>query len=265
VALRTLPRICGLLLVVVLLGSLVASAQTGIDPAKVIDLTYSFGPDTIYWPNAEPFRWEKDAWGPDAQGRWYAAAHYSGSEHGGTHLDSPVHFSQGKQTVDEIPVGRLVAPVVVIDIAAKCAQQPDYLMTPEDIARWEKAHGRIPQRSVVLVRTGWGKFWPEKKRYLGTDVKGDVANLHFPGISAEAARVFASRGIHGIGIDTASIDFGQSKDFASHRVLAEANVYGLENVANADKLPLTGATLIAMPMKIAGGSGAPARIVALLP
>lgn len=264
-ALRTLPRIGGLLLVVVLLGSLVASAQTRIDPAKVIDLTYSFGPDTIYWPNAEPFRWEKDAWGPDAQGRWYAAAHYSGSEHGGTHLDSPVHFSQGKQTVDEIPVGRLVAPLVVIDIAAKCAQRPDYLMAPEDIARWEKAHGRIPQRSVVIVRTGWGKFWPEKKRYLGTDVKGDVANLHFPGISVEAARVFASRGIHGIGIDTASIDFGQSKDFASHRVLAEANVYGLENVANADKLPLTGATLIAMPMKIAGGSGAPARIVALLP
>lgn len=251
---------------VLLLSSLpLAFAQVRIDPTKLVDLTYAFGNDTVYWPNAQPFEWQKESWGVNPQGRWYAAARYAASEHGGTHLDSPVHFSEGKQTVDAIPLSRLVAPVEVIDISAQAAKNPDYLLTQQDVAAWEKQNGRIPSGSIVLVRTGWGKYWPDKKRYLGSDVKGDTANLHFPGISLDAAKTLVQRGIYGIAIDTASIDYGQSKDFASHQVFNAANVYGLENVANADKLPVKGATLIAMPMKIAGGSGAPTRIVALLP
>lgn len=240
------------------------AAAPAIDPAKVIDLTYSFDEHTVYWPTAQPFHWEKEKWGATPAG-WYAAARYSASEHGGTHLDSPVHFAEGKQTVDQIPVSHLVARAALIDVSAACAANTDYRLTPADVAAFEKAHGRIAPGTVVLVRTGWGRFWPDRKKYLGTDTPGDTANLHFPGISAEAAQVLASRNVAGIGIDTASMDYGPSKDFVAHRVINGANVYGLENVANLDKVPATGATIIALPMKIGGGSGAPTRIIAVLP
>ena len=139
-------------------------------------------------------------------------------------------------------------------------------MSVADIKQWERQHGRIEAGAVVLVRTGWGRFWPDRKTYLGSDAPGDTANLHFPGISREAAELLArERRIDGVGIDTASLDFGQSKDFIAHRILNGANIYGLENVANLERLPAVGATIIALPMKIKGGSGGPVRIIALLP
>ncbi|HWR35875.1 MAG TPA: cyclase family protein [Clostridia bacterium] len=238
---------------------------TVIDPSKLVDLTYPFNAQTIYWPNASAFEWRPEHWGPREDGRWYAAGHYAASEHGGTHMDAPIHFSQGRHTVDEIPVSHLIAPAVVIDISKQCRVNRDYLLTPRDVEDWERFHGRVPKGSIALVRTGWGKFWPNKKQYMGTDTKGDVANLHFPGIGVEAAKLLASRGIVAVGIDTASMDYGQSKDFATHAVINGANLYGLENVANLDHVPATGALLIALPMKIGGGSGAPTRIVAVLP
>src|SRR5581483_1020521 len=197
-------------------------------------------------------------------GYWYASGRYAASEHGGTHLDAPIHFGQGKPAMDEIPLTRLVAPALVIDISSACAHNPDYLLTAADLAGWEKAHGRIPNATIVLVRTGWSKFWPDKKRYLGSDTPADTAHLHFPGIASDAAKFLAEqRKVAGVGIDTASIDYGQSKDFMTHRILNGAGIYGLENVANLEKVPATGATLIALPMKIKGGSGGPVRIVAL--
>ncbi|MFN0108888.1 MAG: cyclase family protein [Blastocatellia bacterium] len=236
-----------------------------IDEAKLIDLTYDFDSNSIYWPTAKPFEWQKESWGKSAGGYWYTAARYAASEHGGTHLDAPIHFSESKQAVEEIPLTRLVGPTVVIDISAACATNADYQLSADDIAAWEIAHGAIPKDTIVLVRTGWGKFWPDKKKYLGTDAPGDTANLHFPGISREASEVLVQRKIEAIGIDTASIDYGASKDFITHQVLYGANIYGLENVANLDRLPVKGATLIALPMKIKGGTGAPTRIIALLP
>src|SRR4030095_6699746 len=134
-----------------------------IDEIKVIDLTYEFSDKTIYWPTAKPFEWEKESWGKSAGGYWYTAARYAASEHGGTHLDAPIHFGEGKQAADEIPVSRLVGPAIVIDISQACANNADYRLTTDDIAAWEKAHGVIPNDSIVLVRTGWGKFWPDKK------------------------------------------------------------------------------------------------------
>lgn len=241
-------------------------AGSPIDESKLIDLTWNFDDRTIYWPTAKPFQWEKESWGKSAGGFWYTAARYSASEHGGTHLDSPVHFAEGKMHMDEIPVTKLVGPGVVIDISVPCQKAPDYLLSVEDITAWENAHGRIPEQSIILIRTGWGRFWPDRKRYLGSDVAGDVANLHFPGISRQAAEFLAKdRTIDGIGIDTASLDHGQSKDFIAHQILNGANIYGLENVANLERLPATGATIIAMPMKIKGGTGGPVRIIALLP
>lgn len=239
---------------------------TAIDESKLIDMTYPFDDKTIYWPTAKGFEWQKESWGPSAGGYWYTAARYAASEHGGTHLDAPIHFGESKMAADEIPISHLVGQTVVIDISQACSGNPDYRLTVEDITGWEKEHGQIPNGSIVLIRTGWGKFWPDKKKYLGDDTPGSTANLHFPGISREAADFLAKqRKPDGIGIDTASLDYGPSKDFIAHQILNGANIYGLENVANLDRLPAKGATLIALPMKIKGGTGGPVRIVALLP
>jgi kynurenine formamidase len=237
-----------------------------INESKVIDMTYNFDSTTVYWPTAKSFGWEKDFWGMTALGYFYSSASYGASEHGGTHLDSPVHFSQGKATTEQIPVTKLIGPAAVIDISAACDKNPDYLLTVTDIKNWEKRFGRISDNGIVLIRTGWGKHWPNRKLYLGSDTPGDTANLHFPGISKEAAEFLATqRKIDGVGVDTASLDYGQSKDFIAHRILNGASIYGLENVANLDQLPPTGATLIALPMKIKGGTGGPTRIIAILP
>jgi kynurenine formamidase len=261
-----------LLLAQVLLFACAASAQPSgstldLAHSRLLDLTYSFDEHTIYWPTADGFKWTKDQWGPTPGGYFYASASYAASEHGGTHIDSPLHFAEGQQSIDEIPVPRLIAPAVVIDVTAACDKNPDYLLGVDDIAEWESAHGHIPEGAIALVRTGWGKYWPQPKRYLGTDEHGAnaVPKLHFPGISANAARLLAARRVSGVGIDTASVDYGQSKDFQTHRILYAQNIYGLENVANLDRLPPTGTLLIALPMKIKGGTGGPVRIVAVLP
>jgi kynurenine formamidase len=247
-------------------GPAIISEQNRIDELKIVDLTYSFDEKTVYWPTAKPFQWEKESWGQSAGGYWYTAARYAASEHGGTHLDAPIHFGEGRLAADEIPLSRLVAPAVVIDISEAAAKNADYRLTVDDIVSWEKANGQIPDNSIALVRSGWGKFWPDRKRYLGTDAPGDTANLHFPGISREAAEFLAKRRkLDGVGIDTASIDHGPSKDFIAHQILNGANIYALENVANLDRLPAKGATLIALPMKIKGGTGGPARIIAIAP
>ncbi|MEP7363771.1 MAG: cyclase family protein [Acidobacteriota bacterium] len=236
-----------------------------IDPAKVIDLTHTFDANTIYWPTEKGFEWEKEVWGKTAGGYFYASAKFSSAEHGGTHIDSPLHFAEGKASVDQLTVQQLIGPAVVIDISTSCAKNPDYLASPQDLAAWEAAHGRIPAGSIVLFRTGWSAYWKNKKRYMGTDKAGDVAGLHFPGISPASAKVLLERRIRAVGIDTASIDYGQSKDFQVHRTLYAAGIYGLENVADLEKLPATGATLISLPMKIGGGTGGPVRIIAILP
>lgn len=243
-----------------------ASQTSAIDDSKIVDLTYSFDENTIYWPTAKPFAWEKESWGQNASGYWYTAARYSASEHGGTHLDAPIHFAEHGQALDQIPVGHLVGPAEVIDVSGAAAANPDYLLTAKDITDWEARHGKLPDHAILLIRTGWGKYWGDKKKYLGTDKPGDTANLHFPGVSSEAAELLAKqRHIDAVGLDTPSLDHGPSKDFMTHRILLGANIYGLENVANLDKLPATGATLIALPMKIKGGTGGPTRIIAILP
>jgi kynurenine formamidase len=233
--------------------------------SAIIDLTYPFDDQTIYWPTDQPFHWEKETWGMSPEGYWYAAGKYAASEHGGTHLDAPLHFGQGQWAVDQIPLERLTAPALVVDIARACSSDRDYGLTVHDVASWEETHGGIPDGVILLVRTGWGKYWPDKKQYLGTDAPGDTAHLHFPGISPSAAEFLSrERKIYGVGIDTLSIDPGPSTDFMTHRVLNGAGIYALENLANLEKVPETGATLIALPMKITGASGAPVRIIALV-
>ena len=188
------------------------------------------------------------------------------AEHGGTHMDAPIHFARGKRTSDAVPLASCIGPAVVIDVRPQAAADRDYRLSVDDIQRWEKDNGRIPAGAIVIMNSGWGAFWGNKLSYLGTDKPGDVANLHFPGFSKEAAEFLVKqRDIAAIGVDTASIDYGPSTDFMVHRIINGADKPGFENLANLDRLPASGATLIALPMKITGGSGGPARIIAVLP
>ena len=243
-----------------------ALAAHALDEKKLVDLTYSFSDETHHWPTAKPFHLEKVAEGRTPAGFWYSSYNYSGSEHVGTHLDAPFHFAEGKWTTEQIPLARTIGPGVVVDIRRKTEQNADYRLQVEDIRAWEKLHGRIPAGAIVLTYTGWGKFWGEYKRYFGTDEPENVTDLHFPGLSKDAALFLVKqRRVKAVGIDTPSIDHGPSKDFPVHQVLGEANVPIFENVAALERVPSKGATIFALPMKIKGGSGAPLRIFALLP
>ncbi|MGH7700433.1 MAG: cyclase family protein [Gemmatimonadales bacterium] len=244
------------------------SAVTLLERGTWVDLSYPFDSTTIYWPTARPFRLEVVSAQRTPAGFYYAANNFAAAEHGGTHLDAPIHFAEGRRTTDQIPLGGLMGPAVVVDVSAAAATDPDYLVTPADLAAWERAHGRIPDGAILLVRTGWGSRWPDRAAYLGTAKTGPAAvpELHFPGIAPAAARwLVEQRRVDAVGIDTPSIDHGQSAAFETHQALLGANIPAFENVARLDRLPSAGAYVIALPMKIAGGSGGPLRMVALLP
>ena len=237
-----------------------------IDPAKVVDLSHAFGPDTIYWPTAEPFVLRRVAYGRTDKGYFYAANNLSMAEHGGTHMDAPIHFAEGRMTAAEVPLSSCIGPAVVIDVAASATRDADYRLSVRDVENFERKHGPIGRGAIVVLYSGWGTRWPDRKRYLGTDVPLDTANLHFPGYSREAAELLVNqRGVAALATDTASIDHGPSTDFIAHQVLNKANKPGFENLANTDKLPPTGAWIVALPLKIQDGTGGPARVIAVLP
>jgi len=239
-----------------------------VDPTaqRIVDLSHAFGPRTLYWPTSPTkFRLESLASGKTEGGFFYSANSLSTPEHGGTHLDAPVHFSEGGRTTAEIPLEQLVAPAVVIDVSSQVAADRNYRLTPGDVSAFEKQHGSIARGTIVLLRTGWSRHWPDARAYLGDDTPGDASKLSFPSYGLEAARLLVEdRGVAALGIDTASIDYGRSADFVVHRVAAARNVPGLENLTNLDQLPARGAVVIALPMKIEGGSGGPLRAIALV-
>lgn len=253
----------------IVLGALVAGTSFGgeaINPAKVIDLTYSFDQHTIYWPTEKPFRHEQEHFGMTPGGYFYSSAKFAAPEHGGTHMDAPIHFNRQGDTADKIPLANCIGPAAVIDFSSRAAKDPNATMSVADIEQYEKLNGPIPDGAIVVARSGWGKFWPDKKRYLGTDKPGDVEGLRFPGFSREALNhLLAHRKVAAIAIDTASIDPGISKDFMAHRAWLGANKPAFENLAHAERLPARGATIFCIPTRIGGGTGAPARIFALLP
>ncbi len=234
---------------------------------ELVDLSHAYDSDTVYWPTSpSEFELSELAYGETEAGYFYAANAFSTPEHGGTHLDAPIHFAAERWTADEIPLDTLVGPAVVIDVSAQAAEDADYRLRREDVAAWETLLGEVPAGAIVLLRTGWAERWPDRAGYLGDDTPGDASNLHFPAYGEQAARhLVETRRVAVLGVDTASIDHGPSTDFIVHRIANEANVSGLENVANLDRLPATGAWVIALPMKIAGGSGGPVRIAALVP
>ena len=232
-----------------------------------VDLTHAFCEDAVYWPTADGFEYVVDSKGRTPGGWWYESNSFRTSEHGGTHLDAPRHFAEGAYSSDEVPIDQLVGPACVVDVRAACAVDRDYQVTVGDLEAFEARHGRIDPCAIVLLWTGWAERWPDRQRYLGTDERGLEATfkLHFAGLSPRGAKWLAARGVGAVGIDTASIDHGPSRMFFAHRELYAQNIPGLENVANLGALPPTGATVVALPMKIRGGSGGPLRIVAALP
>jgi kynurenine formamidase len=233
-----------------------------------IDLTHEFAADTLYWPTAQRFQLEVESRAMTPKGYFYAANRYRASEHGGTHIDAPIHFAEKGKTVDQLPIEQLMGTAVVVDVSEKASADADYRVTVGDFEAWENNHGRMPKGCIVLLHTGYGRYWPDAKKYLGTEQRGAeaVAQLHFPGLHPEAARwLITAREIKAVGLDTASIDHGQSTLFETHRALLELNIPAFENVADLDKLPATGIYVIALPMKIKEGSGGPLRIVAWVP
>lgn len=237
--------------------------------ATIVDLSHAYDADTIFWPtDTEGFVLEVVAAGLTEQGYYYSANRFRAAEHGGTHLDAPIHFAEGHLSVDEIPLERLIGDGIVVDMSAPCAADPDYRIAVSDLQAWEAVHGRIADGSIVLLRTGYGEHWGNRVRYLGTAAGGPeaVPLLHFPGLDPAAARwLTQERAIKAIGLDTASIDAGQSSRFESHQILSASDVPVFENLAGLQELPSVGFSVVALPMKIRGGSGSPLRAIALLP
>lgn len=246
----------------------VACGRPSVPPAgRWIDLSYDFSSTTVYWPTAETFELDTVFEGQTPKGFYYSAYKFCAAEHGGTHIDAPVHFAKGHKTVDQIAPEQLIGMAVTIDVSEKCLRNRDYQIAVEDFTRWESVHGSIPNGVIVFLRTGYGQYWPDRMRYMATDKRGSdaVAALHFPGLHPEAAKwLVQNRKVKAVGLDTPSIDFGQSQLFETHQILFEKDIPAFENVANLDQLPVTGSFVVALPMKIKGGSGAPLRILALL-
>jgi kynurenine formamidase len=237
-------------------------------PGKIVDLSHPFDGQTIYWPTEDGFKLEKEHDGVTPQGYYYASNKFCAPEHGGTHIDAPRHFANGANTADQIPLDQLIGEAILIDVTKQSEANRDYLVAVDDFTNWEKQNGQIPNRAIILLRTGFAKYWPDRVKYMGTDERGAgaVPKLHFPGLGPEAARwLTTQRQIKAIGLDTPSIDYGQSTTFDTHQILYTKNVPAFENIGDMSVLPAKGFWVIAMPMKIAGGSGGPLRIAALVP
>jgi kynurenine formamidase len=258
---RTKVLVSACLLIVTFASAQQPVAARKIAFSKVIDLTHTLNQSTpVYEETKEsPYKAKTVA---TFEKEHYFAREICLPEHFGTHLDAPAHFARGSWTLDQIPAERLVAPLYVIDVSNNVKSNPDYQLSAADVTNWEDQHGRIAPASVVIVRTGWNSRWNSSQSYRNADPKG---TMHFPGYSLAAAKLLVARGVFGLGIDTLSIDYGPSADFPVHQYTLAHKLYHLENVANLENVPAVGATIIAAPMKLEGGSGSPVRIFALVP
>jgi kynurenine formamidase len=238
-----------------------------ISNGRWLDLTHPFNEASVYWPTAESFTKTEVFHGHTPGGWFYTAYNFAAAEHGGTHIDAPIHFAESGNTVDQVPLDRLVGPGYVIDVSEQAEKDVDYQVSAADIEKFEAEHGQIPEGAIVLLRTGRASLYPDREKYMGTAERGEgaVAKLHFPGLGTDGAELLIERGIGAVGLDTPSIDYGQSKDFSTHVALMTNNIPAFENVADMSDLPPTGSTIVALPMKIEGGSGGPLRIVAHVP
>jgi kynurenine formamidase len=227
---------------------------------RMLDLSYAINDKLVPWPGDE--KWFEAEVNASVEKNGYFTRSFWMLEHYGTHLDAPAHFPPGKATVDQIPVKQLFGPAVVLDVRADGAKDADYQLPAARVEGWERRHGRIPAGAIALLRTGWASRWPDAQKYRNQDAQG---RMHFPGFSAEAAKLLIERKVSGLGCDTMSVDYGASEVFAVHRVVLGSGLYHLENLADMSALPESGAFLVVAPIKLEGGSGGPVRVFALLP
>ncbi|MFQ3661829.1 MAG: cyclase family protein [Chloroflexaceae bacterium] len=226
--------------------------------SNVADLTHRLGTEFPLFPGAAPFT-ITTAVSHDKDGYYGSILNYW--EHSGTHMDAPVHFARDGLFVDQLPVESLVVPAIVIDITARAQRDPDAVVTPDDIRAWERRYGRVPDNAAVLMASGWGARAGSVQAFRNTDSSGV---MHFPGFGKDAIDfLLTERRISGIGVDTLSLDHGPSTDFAVHFTILPTNRWGLENLANLESIPPSGATLFVGAPKIAAGSGGPTRVMAV--
>ncbi|CAG0879090.1 unnamed protein product [Darwinula stevensoni] len=232
-----------------------------------VDLTHYLDDETLSWPGSLPFKLEVSVTGVQRNGYWVESFEFCSAEHIGTHVDAPVHFAEGANTVEQIPLENLIAPGVVIDVSKKVeAGNKDYGVTREDLEAWERVNGQLPKGAVVIMQSDWSRRWPDRQAYYGSNTPLDNKTFHFPGWSPEAATwLVEERAVAGVGVDTASVDRGQETSFKTHTILAPKNIYGIENLNNLHRLPPRGFLVLVAPLKLVGGSGGPARIFAFIP
>ena len=237
-----------------------APGAAALAQMRIVDIGHALGPDNPPWPgDAHPFEATLNA---SIQKDGYFTRKFTSLEHFGTHVDAPAHFARGGATVDQIPASKLFGPAVVLDAREEGKKDADYRLTADKVTQWEARHGRIAAGSIAVLHTGWAERWPDAARYRNQDAAGA---MHFPGYSAEAVKMLIDRGVVGLTIDTMSVDYGPSKDFAVHQLSHGAGLYHVENLADLSLLPETGAYLLVAPIQLEGGSGGPARVFAFLP
>lgn len=223
---------------------------------KVVDLSWEYGRNTLVWPNVVPFQYIRKI-GHSEKGYWYAMNDFCVSEHGGTHLDAPYHFNENGWTVGQIPINRLIGKGALIDLSKNSPP----LLEAKHLKDWEKRNGKFQNGTILLIKFNWSQYWTNSTLYFG---KSENGSLNFPGLAASAARWIANTNkFYGVGVDTASVDPGNTKDYFVHKLLASNKLYNLENVKLTQALPEKGFHLFVMPMKLKSGSGAPVRIFAV--
>jgi kynurenine formamidase len=228
---------------------------------RVVDLTHAINPQVPTYEPGQKSAFQAETVATIDKDKYFAR-NISLPEHFGTHIDAPAHFARGMWTVDQIPPERLIAPLAVIDVSTNVKSNPDYQISVEDIANWEKVNGQIPPGAAVIAHTGWDARWNSIKEYRDADAKGV---MHFPGYSLDAAKFLVeARDIYALGIDTLSIDYGPSQDFPVHQYTLSHSLYHLENVAELERVPPSGALVVAAAVKLEAGSGGPVRILALV-
>lgn len=225
----------------------------------VVDLTHPFSPSLPVFPGYNPIR-VRPRFSVARDG--FSASEVTFDEHTGTHVDAPSHFVSGAMTADRLPADRLIAPLVVISIAARAAKDADTLVTVDDLLEWEKRNGRIPAGAFVAMHSGWDARIGNPEVFLNRDARG---TLHAPGFSEPAASFLVKeRDVCGVGVDTLSLDAGAAQKFVAHLAILGAGRYGVEMMANLANLPPSGATVIVGAPKHEGATGGPARVLAVV-
>lgn len=234
--------------------------RLAVDKLKIVDLSHVINSKT------PDFFGDKDIYhfshSTTAKEDGYSTGTFQTPEHFGTHVDAPVHFAKGASPIDKIPVKRLVLPAVVIDIRKHVGESSDCVLTVPMIEAWESEHGKIPSNAAILLLTGWSQRWDSEKEYRNVDAQ---EQMHFPAYSEDAAKfLIDERNATAIGVDTLSIDPGNSKSYPVHKVAANRDVYIIENLTNLDDLPALGSLLFCGCPALEGGTGCPSRVIAIV-